>query len=50
MSNDHRSLENRIQEMLDGVLDDPSQNERERLLEIARRFYEERLLEEPRED
>ena len=39
-----------LQWLLDSVLDDPGQNERERLLEIARRFYEERVREEPRED
>ena len=39
-----------LQWLLDSVLDDPRQNERERLLEIARRFYEERLREEPWED
>ena len=36
--------------LLESVLDDPEQNERDRLLKIAGRFYEERLREEPRED
>jgi tRNA nucleotidyltransferase (CCA-adding enzyme) len=36
--------------LLESVLDDPTQNERKRLLEIARRFYDERLRDEPRED
>jgi poly(A) polymerase/tRNA nucleotidyltransferase (CCA-adding enzyme) len=36
--------------LLESVLDDPEQNERERLLKIAKRFYEERLREELRED
>ena len=35
--------------LLDSVLEDPEQNERERLLEISKRFYEERLREGPRE-
>jgi tRNA nucleotidyltransferase (CCA-adding enzyme) len=32
--------------LLESVLDDPEQNERERLLKIAKRFYEERLRED----
>ena len=36
--------------LLESVLDDPEQNERKGLLEMARRFYDERLREEPRED
>jgi tRNA nucleotidyltransferase (CCA-adding enzyme) len=36
--------------LLESVLDDPEQNEREQLLKIAKRFYAERLREEPRED
>jgi tRNA nucleotidyltransferase (CCA-adding enzyme) len=35
--------------LLESVLDDPGQNQRERLLEMAKRFYEERLREGPRE-
>ncbi|MEO1991073.1 MAG: hypothetical protein ABGW78_04010, partial [Pirellulales bacterium] len=42
MSNDHRSLENRIQEMLDGVLDDDQHEELIQRVEsdaVARRLY-----------
>jgi tRNA nucleotidyltransferase (CCA-adding enzyme) len=36
--------------LLESVLDDPEQNERERLLKMSKQFYEERLREEPREN
>jgi tRNA nucleotidyltransferase (CCA-adding enzyme) len=39
-----------LKALMGSVLDDPEQNERERLLKIAKRFYEERLREEPRAD
>ena len=39
-----------LKALLESVLDDPQQNERERLLKIAKRFYEERLREELRDD
>jgi poly(A) polymerase/tRNA nucleotidyltransferase (CCA-adding enzyme) len=35
-----------LAQLLDSVLADPSMNERERLLEIARRFYEQRLAQD----
>ena len=38
-----------LKHLLESVLDDPEQNERERLLKIAERFYEDRLRDEPRE-
>jgi tRNA nucleotidyltransferase (CCA-adding enzyme) len=34
-----------LDELLGTVLDDPSRNDRDTLIEISRRFYEERLRE-----
>ncbi|MFW6288710.1 MAG: polynucleotide adenylyltransferase, partial [Spirochaetota bacterium] len=34
-----------LETLLEAVIEDPAQNTRERLIEIAKRFYEERLRE-----